>query len=93
MFKVDVRNGGYLTYINRETSTYITTLLTGKSISRNYTIQWDYITPYYSCYHLFGLNCTVPLLELQQDITDQVGNGVNMLSYAHTVYSFKSFKR
>ncbi|CAG2198378.1 unnamed protein product [Mytilus edulis] len=76
VFKVDISNGGYLTYINRETTSYITTLLTGKTISRSYTVQWDYITPYYSCYHILGINCTVPLIE-QHDITEQ-----NIISFS-----------
>ncbi|CAC5375018.1 unnamed protein product [Mytilus coruscus] len=77
VFKIEVRNGGYLKYINRETSTYFTTYLTGKTISRSYTVQWDYITPYYSCYHLFGFNCTIPLIEVLQDVTDQ-----NIISFS-----------
>ncbi|XP_071153805.1 uncharacterized protein [Mytilus edulis] len=65
VFSLVVTNGGFLKYINRETSTKIRSSLNGLTSRRSYIIQWDYIQPYHTCLNTFGVNCTIPPLELQ----------------------------
>ena len=45
--------------------------LKGKTTTRSYTIQWDYIEPYYTCLQQYGTSCDVPPLDLK-DVTDEV---------------------
>jgi hypothetical protein len=42
--------------------------LKGKTTIRSYTIQWDYIEPYYTCLQQYGTSCDVPPLDLK-DVT------------------------
>ena len=71
VFTITVRNGGYLKYINRENNIVYRVSLKGKTTTRSYTIQWDYIEPYYTCLQQYGTSCDVPPLDLK-DVTDEV---------------------
>ena len=67
-----MRNGGYLKYVDRENyNNIIRASLQGKTTTRSFTVQWDYVQPYYSCFKLHGTNCAVSPIELQ-DATDNV---------------------
>jgi hypothetical protein len=71
VFTITVRNGGYLKYINRVTDNVLRVPLKGKTTIRSYTIQWDYIEPYYTCLQQYGTSCDVSPLDLK-DVTDEV---------------------
>jgi hypothetical protein len=71
VFTITVRNGGYLRYINRENNIVYRVSLKGKTTIRSYTIQWDYIEPYYACLQQYGTSCDVSPLDLK-DVTDEV---------------------
>lgn len=68
-----MRNGGYLKYVDRDNyNNIIRASLQGKTTtSTSFTVQWDYVQPYYSCFKLHGTNCAVSPIELQ-DVTDNV---------------------
>jgi hypothetical protein len=77
-----VRNDRYLKYVDRDNYNNITRAsLQGKTKTINFTVQWDYVQPYYSCFKLHGTNCAVPPIELQ-DVTDNV-------SYIHQQLSLE----
>lgn len=72
IYTIEVRNGGYLKYVDRENHTNILRAsLQGKTTTISFTVQWDYSQPYYSCFKLHRTNCTVSPIELQ-DVTDNV---------------------
>ncbi|XP_052095904.1 uncharacterized protein LOC127731085 [Mytilus californianus] len=65
VFSIVVKNGGFLKYMNRESNTEIRSPLNGITSRRSYIIQWDYIQPFHTCLNAFGVNCTIPPLELK----------------------------
>lgn len=71
IFSIEIRNGGYLTYINRELNTTVNVSLTGMTTTRNYTVQWDLNPPFYPCFQLLGTNCTETPIDVE-DVTYEV---------------------
>ncbi|XP_063447092.1 uncharacterized protein LOC134726611 [Mytilus trossulus] len=70
IFSIEIRNGGYLTYINRETNTTNNVSLMGITTTRNYTVQWDLNPPNYPCFQLLGTNCTTTPIDIL-DVTHE----------------------
>ncbi|CAG2190382.1 unnamed protein product [Mytilus edulis] len=77
-FTLQITNGGYLFYIDRdaypdnpETAPRIREDYIGRTVTRDFVVQWDLVPPYHQCVENDGLKCsTSPVFT--QEVTNKV---------------------